>query len=89
MAVIAECSGLLVVRHDIRTAAVAVIEVGMVGKVGLSLNCLLIGNTVFGISAVVLYFFYRKRTLAEFAVELLQLGIEFKVCITVRTFICY
>ncbi len=86
MAIIAECSSLLIVSHDLGTAAFTAIEVGMVLEVLFHLNSL-IGDTVLCISAYTFYLIDGERAEAVLTVELLRSGIEFKIRAAIGAFV--
>jgi hypothetical protein len=86
VAIITEGSGELIVSHYLGAAALAAVEMGMVGEVLLKLYSLL-WDTVLCVGAELLYFIDRKRTEAVFTFQLLIGGIEFQVCVTVRALV--
>ena len=87
MAVIAEQRGLTVVRHNLRTAALAVVEVGVLGELVLCLLELLVGGKRLELGVYFLYLLHGEGAVAVFAGEGLDLGVEFQVRAAVRTFI--
>ena len=70
MTVIAESCGLLVVSHYLRTAAFAVVEVGVRLEILLCLHHMG-GDAVFCGGAYLFYFFNRKSAFAVFTLQLL------------------
>ena len=87
MAVIAEQRGLTVVGHNLRTAALAVVEVGVLGELVLCLLELLVGGKRLELGIYFLYLLHGEGAVAVFAGEGLDLGVEFQVRAAVRTFI--
>ena len=76
MAVIAECSRLLVISHYLGAAAVAAVKMCMILKVLLELYGIL-RDTVLCIGAELLYLLHSERTQAVLTGELLLLRVKF------------
>jgi hypothetical protein len=88
VAIITEESGLLIVGHYLRTAALAAVQVCMINEVLLDLDSLL-RDAGLGRSTDLFYFIDSEGAQTVFTVQLLGLGIEFQIRAAIRAFILY
>ena len=87
MAIIAEQRGLLVVAHNVRTAAVAVVQLVVVCEFLLLSYRLSIRDTVFSGSADLLDLLHGKAAETVFTAQLLGSRIKFQIGVAVRAFV--